>query len=136
MQRVQESETLLSTLQQAFSDAKRNTQEQMVSSAFISQPLPSSCVWSAPVRAAFATESRLQISHIGLLFAVARSQPNRAAAAHGVPARYRVGFTFLWLHGSDVAVQTFPDTKEFFFFYSSTSADLSPRQIRSKVQRR
>uniref|UniRef100_A0AAX7SG09 Rab GTPase-binding effector protein 1 n=1 Tax=Astatotilapia calliptera TaxID=8154 RepID=A0AAX7SG09_ASTCA len=29
MQRVQESETLLSTLQQAFSDAKRNTQEQM-----------------------------------------------------------------------------------------------------------
>ncbi|XP_072230365.1 rab GTPase-binding effector protein 1 [Leuresthes tenuis] len=28
--RVQESETLLSTLQQAFSDAKRNTQEQMV----------------------------------------------------------------------------------------------------------
>ncbi|XP_047462973.1 rab GTPase-binding effector protein 1 isoform X1 [Mugil cephalus] len=30
MQRVQESETLLSTLQQAFSDAKRNTQEQMV----------------------------------------------------------------------------------------------------------
>lgn len=35
MQRVQESETLLSTLQQAFSDAKRNTQEQMVSSIFI-----------------------------------------------------------------------------------------------------
>uniref|UniRef100_A0A665U6S7 Rab GTPase-binding effector protein 1 n=1 Tax=Echeneis naucrates TaxID=173247 RepID=A0A665U6S7_ECHNA len=30
MQRVQESETLLSTLQQAFSDAKRSTQEQMV----------------------------------------------------------------------------------------------------------
>ncbi|CAG5870337.1 unnamed protein product [Menidia menidia] len=30
MQRVQESEALLSTLQQAFSDAKRNTQEQMV----------------------------------------------------------------------------------------------------------
>ncbi|XP_059207337.1 rab GTPase-binding effector protein 1 [Centropristis striata] len=30
MQRVQESETLLSTLQQAFSEAKRNTQEQMV----------------------------------------------------------------------------------------------------------
>ncbi|XP_047235475.1 rab GTPase-binding effector protein 1 [Girardinichthys multiradiatus] len=29
MQRVQESETLLSTLQQAFSEAKRNTQEQM-----------------------------------------------------------------------------------------------------------
>ncbi|XP_051256992.1 rab GTPase-binding effector protein 1 [Dicentrarchus labrax] len=29
LQRVQESETLLSTLQQAFSDAKRNTQEQM-----------------------------------------------------------------------------------------------------------
>ncbi|GLD46386.1 rab GTPase-binding effector protein 1 isoform X2 [Lates japonicus] len=29
MQRVQESETLLGTLQQAFSDAKRNTQEQM-----------------------------------------------------------------------------------------------------------
>nr|XP_043897845.1 rab GTPase-binding effector protein 1 isoform X1 [Solea senegalensis] len=29
IQRVQESETLLSTLQQAFSDAKRNTQEQM-----------------------------------------------------------------------------------------------------------
>uniref|UniRef100_A0A7N8YH14 Rab GTPase-binding effector protein 1 n=1 Tax=Mastacembelus armatus TaxID=205130 RepID=A0A7N8YH14_9TELE len=29
MQRVQESETLLSTLQQAFSDAKRTTQEQM-----------------------------------------------------------------------------------------------------------
>ncbi|KAK2881956.1 hypothetical protein Q8A73_022466 [Channa argus] len=29
MQRVQESETLLTTLQQAFSDAKRNTQEQM-----------------------------------------------------------------------------------------------------------
>ncbi|KAK2828406.1 hypothetical protein Q5P01_019440 [Channa striata] len=29
VQRVQESETLLSTLQQAFSDAKRNTQEQM-----------------------------------------------------------------------------------------------------------
>ncbi|XP_062288504.1 rab GTPase-binding effector protein 1 [Scomber scombrus] len=30
VQRVQESETLLSTLQQAFSEAKRNTQEQMV----------------------------------------------------------------------------------------------------------
>ncbi|XP_038564137.1 rab GTPase-binding effector protein 1 isoform X1 [Micropterus salmoides] len=30
LQRVQESETLLSTLQQAFSEAKRNTQEQMV----------------------------------------------------------------------------------------------------------
>ncbi|KAA8586594.1 rab GTPase-binding effector protein 1 isoform X2 [Etheostoma spectabile] len=30
IQRVQESETLLSTLQQAFSEAKRNTQEQMV----------------------------------------------------------------------------------------------------------
>ncbi|XP_061596299.1 rab GTPase-binding effector protein 1 isoform X3 [Cololabis saira] len=30
MQRVQESETLLSTLQQAFGDAKRSTQEQMV----------------------------------------------------------------------------------------------------------
>ncbi|XP_069001993.1 rab GTPase-binding effector protein 1 isoform X2 [Embiotoca jacksoni] len=30
MQRVQESETLLGTLQQAFSDAKTNTQEQMV----------------------------------------------------------------------------------------------------------
>uniref|UniRef100_A0A3Q3WVB0 Rab GTPase-binding effector protein 1 n=1 Tax=Mola mola TaxID=94237 RepID=A0A3Q3WVB0_MOLML len=30
LQRVQESETLLSTLQQAFSDAKRSTQEQMV----------------------------------------------------------------------------------------------------------
>lgn len=36
MQRVQESETLLSTLQQAFSEAKRNTQEQMVSKRFLS----------------------------------------------------------------------------------------------------
>lgn len=31
MQRVQESETLLTTLQQALSEAKRSTQEQMVS---------------------------------------------------------------------------------------------------------
>lgn len=38
MQRVQESETLLSTLQQALSDAKRNTQEQMVSSMLRSLP--------------------------------------------------------------------------------------------------
>lgn len=35
MQRVQESEMLLSTLQQAFSEAKRNTQQQMVSSALL-----------------------------------------------------------------------------------------------------
>jgi len=32
MQRVQESELLLLSLQQAFSDARRSTQEQMVSS--------------------------------------------------------------------------------------------------------
>ncbi|KAI3373978.1 hypothetical protein L3Q82_022547 [Scortum barcoo] len=50
LQRVQESETLLSTLQQAFSEAKRNTQEQMVSSrlialAVVASLVLTSCVW-------------------------------------------------------------------------------------------
>ena len=40
VQKVQESETLLTTLQQAFSQAKRHTQEQMVSTYPISQPAP------------------------------------------------------------------------------------------------
>ena len=49
MHRVQESESLLKTLQEAFSQAKRNTQEQMVSSTFLLQPLNTASVWATGV---------------------------------------------------------------------------------------
>lgn len=114
MQRVQESETLLSTLQQAFSDAKRNTQEQMVSSIFICELcIACSCQLCLDLNISSGKSAHIQIN---AQITDSRSLIRRVARLNCTSEALMIGFAFFCLYRSNFTVppqlQIFADVTE------------------------